>query len=84
MLRSRAAAGLSLAPLIVAGCFLAPPQVVCKDVEPAVCQRVAEKVIADMRAQQPERRIVRLVIMDERGSYEFTLDNGSGGAMIVD
>jgi hypothetical protein len=70
--------------VFASACSFLPPQVECNGIEPAVCQRLAAKAIADKRAEQPQRRVVRLVITDERGSYEFTLDDGSGGAMIVD
>jgi hypothetical protein len=70
--------------LALAGCSFLPPQIDCNGVVPAVCQRLAAEAIAEKRVEQPERRVVRLVIRDERGSYEFTLDDGTGGAMTVD
>jgi hypothetical protein len=84
MSRGRGALVVLAIGLASTACSLLPPQIECNGIEPAVCQRLAAKAIADKRAEQPQRRVVRLVVRDERGSYEFTLDDGSGGAMIVD
>ena len=67
-----------------AACSLIPPQIACNGVEPATCQRIAKEIISRQAAEDPSRRVVRLVITDERGSYEITFDDGSGGSMIVD
>jgi hypothetical protein len=46
--------------------------------------RLSKEIISRQAAEDPSRRVVRLVITDERGSYEITFDDGSGGSMIVD
>ena len=67
-----------------AACSLVPPQVTCNGVDPATCQRIARDVISQKTAEDPSRRIVRLEINDQRGSYTLTYDDGSGESMIVD
>ena len=65
-------------------CSFIPPQVACNGVEPSACQRIAQRVISQKTAEDASRRIVRLEIMDDRGSYTLTFDNGTGESMIVD
>jgi hypothetical protein len=79
------AAVLALAIVVAAAaCSMIPPQVTCNGIEPATCQRIARAVISQKSAEDPSRRIVRLEIMDDRGSYTLTYDNGTGESMIVD
>ena len=84
MSRARAALAVLAIGLSSASCSMIPPQVACNGVEPSTCQRIAQEVISRKSAEDPSRRIVRLEVMDDRGSYTLTFDNGSGESMIVD
>ena len=70
--------------LAATACSLVPPQVTCNGVELSTCQRIARQVISQKTAEDPSRRIVRLEISDQRGSYSLTYDDGSGESMIID
>jgi hypothetical protein len=85
MSRGGARAAVLAIGLAAAACSsLVPPQVACNGVEPSTCQRLAHDVISQKIAEDPSRRVVRLEIMDDRGSYTLTYDNGTGESMIVD
>lgn len=73
---SRAAAAvLALAiGLASAACAFIPPEVTCNGVEPSTCQPLAQQVISQKPAEDASRRIGRLEIMDDRGSYALTFD----------
>jgi hypothetical protein len=70
--------------LASAACSFIPPEVTCNGVEPSTCQRIAQEIISQKTAEDASRRLIRLEIMDERGSYTLTYDNGTGESMIVD
>ncbi len=78
---------LAVVALTFGGCDLlprGPVQIDCTTVEPAVCQRIAQGVLTQKKTENPARRPVKLVVMDPRGSYDLTYDDGSGESMIVD
>jgi hypothetical protein len=83
--RARAAAVVVALGLAAAACSsLVPPQVACNGIERSTCQRIAQEIISQKTAEDPSRRVVRLEINDQRGSYTLTYDNGDGESMIVD
>ena len=56
----------------------------CTTVDAATCRRIADRIIADKRGQEPDRRIQSLRILDDRGSYELVWEDGDGESMMVD
>ena len=84
MSRAAAAVFLLAIGLASAACSFIPPEVSCNGVQPSTCQRLAQQIISQKTAEDASRRILRLEIMDDRGSYTLTYDNGSGESMIVD
>ncbi len=83
---SRAGAALVVLAIGLAStaCSMIPPQVACNGIEPSACQRIAQEVISRKSAEDPSRRLVRIEVMDARGSYTLTFDDGSGESMIID
>ncbi len=81
-------AGAVLAVLAIglasAACSMLPPQIACNGIESSTCQRIAQEVISRKSAEDPSRRLVRIEVMDARGSYTLTFGDGSGESMIVD
>lgn len=69
--------------IIAAGCSFLPLEIVCGDVADAECQRLAGVIVASKRAEQPDRRIVRLTVHGN-GSYVLTWDDGTGESLLVD
>lgn len=72
------------AGLVLAGCGLLPMQVECGDVDRATCQRLANGILASKPTERPGHRVVSLRIVDARGSYDLTWDDGAGESLIVD
>jgi hypothetical protein len=70
--------------LASAGCAASPAQLDCRGVDRLACERMAAEIIARKNAEDPSRRVVRIVITDARGSYELTREDGSGESVIVD
>jgi hypothetical protein len=58
--------------------------VACNGVEPVNCQRIATKIIAQKREEDPSRHVIRVEVTDGRGGYTVTFDDGTGESMIVD
>jgi hypothetical protein len=48
------------------------------------CDELAGQLLRSMRAERPDRGIVRLTITDDRGSYTVEFDDGTGQSLIID
>ncbi len=70
MSRARAALVVLAIGLASTACSMIPPEVACNGVEPSTCQRIAQAIISQKTTEDPSRRIVRLEVMDDRGSYD--------------
>ena len=84
----RAGFGLAVAALL-AGCSFLPPGIVptqidCGPVPKDRCDELAGQLLRSMRAERPDRGIVRLTITDDRGSYTVEFDDGTGQSLIID
>jgi hypothetical protein len=85
----RAELGLGVAAWLIAGCSLLPPgivptQIACGPVPKDRCDELAAGILRSIRAERPDRGIVRLTLTDDRGSYTAEFDDGTGQSLIID
>lgn len=69
--------------LATAGCeLLGRPQVVCRNVDEATCQRIAADLLEETRRDEPEKQVVSLTINGPGGQYDMQFSDGTGKAVV--
>jgi hypothetical protein len=80
---------LTAAAWLVAGCSLLPAGIVptaieCGAVPKERCDQLAAGILQSLRAERPDRAIIKLALSDDRGSYTVEFGDGTGQSLIID
>jgi hypothetical protein len=81
----RAATVIAILALSVgaAGCALVGrPEIVCRNVDEATCQRLAADLLDEARRENPDKRVVKLTINGTGGAYDMLFSDGTGKAVV--
>jgi hypothetical protein len=68
---------------VVAGCVpIGGPEIVCRDVDQATCQRFAADLLEQARWEQPDKQVVKLTINGPSGAYDMLFSDGTSQAVV--
>ena len=80
---TRAATALLSLWVVVTGCGpIGGPEVVCRDVDQATCERFAAGLLEEARRDQPDKQVVRLTINGPSGAYDMLFSDGTSKAVV--
>jgi hypothetical protein len=81
--RGLSAARLLVLSVAVAACGLVGgPELVCRDVDQATCQRIATDLIEEARREDPDKRVVKLTVNGPGGAYDMLFSDGTSKAVV--